>query len=109
MQPGGKLRGSESHLDALEREIGEELRCTVSPGSAVFLGTFVAPAANESGRFMEAVLYRVELVGEIRAASEIEEMAWIHPGEPLEIELASLTRDSVLPLAARFRPAGSAP
>jgi len=102
MQPGGKLRGAESHLDALEREIGEELMCAIRPGSAVFLGTFVAPAASESGRFVEAALYRVELVGEIRAASEIEEIAWLHPDEPRDVELAPLTRDTVLPLTAKF-------
>ena len=69
MQPGGKLRDAESHLAALEREIGEELGCSVRPGSPVFLGTFTAAAANESGCLVEAVLYRVELAGEISAAA----------------------------------------
>jgi 8-oxo-dGTP pyrophosphatase MutT (NUDIX family) len=49
MQPGGKLQDSESDLAALERELGEELKCSVRPGSPVFLGTFSAPAANETG------------------------------------------------------------
>ncbi len=73
MQPGGKLRDSESHLAALERELAEELRCCVRPGSPVFLGTFTAPAANEPGYVVEAALYRVELLGTITASSEIEE------------------------------------
>src|SRR5580704_14200432 len=71
MQPGGKLRDSESHLAALERELSEELRCSVQPGSPVFLGTYSAPAANEVGCVVEAALYRVELVGAIGAVSEI--------------------------------------
>ena len=99
MQPGGKLRDSESHLAALEREISEELRCSVRPGSPVFLGTFSAPAANETGCVVEAALYRVELVGAISAASEIEEIVWVDPAQPHHLELAPLTRETVLPLA----------
>jgi uncharacterized protein (TIGR00730 family) len=99
MQPGGKLRDAESHLAALEREIGEELRCSVRPGSPVLLGTFTAPAANESGCLVEAVLYRVELAGEISAAAEIDEVLWLDPGLHDEVELAPLTREKVLPLA----------
>lgn len=99
MQPGGKLRYSESHLAALERELGEELGCSIRSGSDVFLGMFTAPAANENGYLVEAALYRVELDGEIGACSEIEEVAWIDPAETDHIELAPLTRDKVLPLA----------
>jgi uncharacterized protein (TIGR00730 family) len=101
MQPGGKLRDSESHLTALERELGEELSCSIRPDSPAFLGTFTAPAANESGCLVEAALYRVELMGTINAASEIEEVLWLDPSQPHQIELAPLTSGSVLPLAAR--------
>jgi 8-oxo-dGTP pyrophosphatase MutT (NUDIX family) len=101
IQPGGKLRGSESHLAALERELGEELSCSVRPGSPVFLGTFTAPAANEKGCIVQADLYRVELEGTISAAAEIEEIVWLDPAQSNQIELAPLTRESVLPLAAR--------
>jgi 8-oxo-dGTP diphosphatase len=99
MQPGGKLEYSESHLAALDRELVEELRCSVRPGSPVFLGTFTASAANESGCLVEAALYRVELKGPISAASEIDEVVWLDPHFPGEIMLAPLTRDCVLPLA----------
>jgi 8-oxo-dGTP diphosphatase len=102
-QPGGKLRDFESHLAALERELREELGCTVRPGSPAFLGTFRAPAANETGCMVTAALYRVEVDGPVRAAAEIEEIAWIHPEPPHQIELAPLTRESVLPLAVRWR------
>jgi len=98
MQPGGKLQDSEPHLAALERELVEELSCSIRPESQVFLGTFTAPAANETGCDVEAALYRVELEGTINAASEIEEIVWIDPNPPYQIELAPLTRDAILPL-----------
>jgi hypothetical protein len=50
---------------------------------------------------VEAALYRVELVGPISAASEIEEVAWLDPDQPHQIEIAPLTRDAVLPFATR--------
>jgi uncharacterized protein (TIGR00730 family) len=103
MQPGGKLRDAESDIAALERELREELSCSVRSGSHVFLGRFIAPAANESGCLVEAALYRVELEGAIYAASEIEELVWIDPFSPGQIELAPLTREHVLPLAANGR------
>jgi 8-oxo-dGTP diphosphatase len=101
MQPGGKLHDSESHLAALERELAEELSCSVRPESPLFLGTFTAPSANETGCEVEAALYCVELVGTISPASEIEEIAWVDSSPPYQIELAPLTRDVILPLVAR--------
>jgi 8-oxo-dGTP diphosphatase len=65
----------------------------------VYLGTFTAPAANEQDSHVEAAIYRVHLIGEIRPASEIEEILWLDPRESSDVELASLTRDTVLHLA----------
>lgn len=101
MQPGGKLGKEESPLTALEREIREELSCSMRAADAVFLGNYSAPAANEDGCRVEAALYRVEIEGPIRAAAEIEEVVWLDPRAPHALELAPLTRDEVLPLAAR--------
>ena len=99
MQPGGKLHERESHLSALEREMREELTCSISSAGTIFRGTFTAPAANEAGCLVEAALYQVELAGPVYPAAEIEEALWLHPGPPHAVELAPLTRDRVLPLA----------
>jgi 8-oxo-dGTP diphosphatase len=99
MQPGGKLKDSESHLPALERELREELSCSISSAGVVFRGTFTAPAANEKGCLVEAALYQVELDGTVRPASEIEEALWLYPEPPYNVELAPLTRDRILPMA----------
>ena len=92
MQPGGTLRDSESHQAALERELKEELGCSIRPGGAAFIGTFLAPAANETGCGVQAALYRVEVDGPVTAAAEIEEIAWIDPEPPHLLELAPLTQ-----------------
>ncbi len=100
MQPGGKLEHREPVLAALAREIDEELGCAIDPASAVALGRFEAPAANEPGRIVEALLYEVRLLGEPAARAEIDALAWVDPRAPGELVLAPLTRDHVLPLAA---------
>ena len=102
MQPGGKLQDSESHLSALGRELSEELDSSMEPASAVYLGTFTAPAANEKGCVVEAALYSVKLTAAVRTSSEIDEIIWLPPDPPYSVTLAPLTRDEVLPLAMQM-------
>lgn len=101
MQPGGKREPGESDVDALIREIGEELGCAVADGSAQHLGAFEADAANEPGFRVRAAVYAVTVNGAIVPGGEIDEMQWVDPLAPLPLHLAPLTRDHVLPLAVR--------
>lgn len=105
MQPGGKIEPGEQPFDALVREVREELGVGID-GSARALGRFEADAANEPGHVVDAELFLVSLDGEPRPQAEIEAMAWIDPHAPGDIELAPLTRDTVLALARK--PVGSA-
>jgi 8-oxo-dGTP pyrophosphatase MutT (NUDIX family) len=98
MQPGGKIEPDEGPLAALARELAEELGVGFDPGRARLLGEFSAPAANEPGHVVEAVLYRVAVSARPEPAAEIEEIAWVDPARPPGVELAPLTRDHVLPL-----------
>ncbi len=99
MQPGGKVRDGESPLETLERELAEELTCSIVPASPRFLGTFTAPAANEADSLVEAALYQVELEGPANPSAEIEEIIWLHPQQATSVELAPLTKDTVFQLA----------
>lgn len=99
MQPGGKIEPGERPLAALEREVVEELGTAVDPSSVRALGRHHAVAANEPGHTVDAYLYLVRLDGTPAVAAEIEEMRWVDPSAPGELELAPLTRDTVLTIA----------
>ncbi|MBP2451331.1 NUDIX hydrolase [Mycolicibacterium lutetiense] len=98
MQPGGKIEPGEQPIEALIREVREELGVGFDPAAADELGHFTAAAANEPGHSVDAWLYLVSLDGEPRPQAEIAEMTWIDRHTPGDIELAPLTRDVVFGL-----------
>jgi 8-oxo-dGTP pyrophosphatase MutT (NUDIX family) len=98
MLAGGKIDAGESALEALHREIGEELGCGIE-GGAEPLGRFSAPAENEPGQIVEADLFAVGLDGEIHLNAEIEDVAWHDPHDLESRPLAALAQMHALPLA----------
>jgi len=103
MQPGGKLGVGETAIEALARELKEELGCLVVKSE--FLGFFAAPAANEPMHRVEAALFQVFIAGQLEPQAEIEEIAWVDPVTSTGLPLAPLTRDHVFPLL-RLRRSG---
>ena len=103
MLPGGKIWPGEPPLDALARELREELGCGV--GACRALGRFSAAAANEPGAIVEAELFAVEPVGEVVPAAEIDEARWHNPDDAPDFLLAPLAREHVLPMVRAWRAA----
>ena len=101
MQPGGKLNTGESDVAALSREIIEELGCCIDQRSACAVGIFECAAANEPGFTVRAAVYTVEIEGTATPQAEVEQLVWVDPKAPPDLPFAPLTRDHVLPLAAR--------
>lgn len=97
MQPGGKIDAGEQPVEALVRELQEELGLPISPDQAHFLGTHTAPAANEPGHQVQCALFRVTIDVSVHPAAEIEEVQWVDAGGASALQLAPLTRDWVLP------------
>ncbi len=72
--PGGKPEGDESHEQTLRRELREELGVEVD--ATVYLGSFEDTAEFEDMP-IRMDIYRVQISGEPKAASEIAEFRWI--------------------------------
>jgi DNA polymerase-3 subunit epsilon len=97
MQAGGKVEPGESALEALTRELREELDLELDADQAEYLGIFRAPAAHESDTIVSAAVFAVPAGDELHPHGEIEELRWITSLDT-DLPLAPLTRDELLPL-----------
>lgn len=76
--PGGKREKNESDYAALLREIKEELQVDLIVKSLEFVGVFEAQAdAHKKGTLVRMTCYSGTYLGELEAASEIEEIVWL--------------------------------
>lgn len=97
MQPGGKIEAHEQPVQALVRELDEELGLAIDPAQARYLGPFSAPAANEPGFVVQAEVFLLNIDAPVSPAAEIEEVQWIDPAGDGDLLLAPLTGERILP------------
>ena len=70
--PGGKREAGESDIEALKREVREELSVELDDATIQPYGVFSAQAHGKpEGVFVQMTCYTAELIGDIKPASEI--------------------------------------
>ncbi|VVB77130.1 ADP-ribose pyrophosphatase [uncultured archaeon] len=87
--PGGKREKGETDSQALIREIKEELTVDLVPDSLKHMGIFEAPAHGKpEGTMVQLKCYVGDYTGNIRADSEIAEVAWLGFGDKNKLSVA---------------------
>jgi 8-oxo-dGTP pyrophosphatase MutT (NUDIX family) len=96
--PGGKLENDETPIQALAREIEEEIQVKINTDTLEHIGTFQALAAGKENSIVEMYVYIIgEYEGEISPSSEVEEIRWIDTNTH-DIEIGSIFERDVMPL-----------
>lgn len=99
MNPGGKPEPGEGSVEALRRELIEEIGLDLPPESFEPLGLFITDAANEPGEALHATCFRLDLGDPTHViGAEIVESLWLDPAAPADVPLAPLAVEHLNPL-----------
>lgn len=98
IQPGGKLEAGETEIQAVIRELYEELTIHVEAKDLEKIGDYYAEAANQPGKTLRLAAWLVKRYdGILQPSSEVEEVRSFNSVIPADIEIASILQHDIIP------------
>ena len=98
ISPGGSIEIGESAVQAVIRELKEELQIDVTDQNLQPFGIFYAQAAGEENKVIRMDTFIVtSYQGEIKIDNEIEQLAWISSTIPANMKVGSIFEHEVIP------------
>lgn len=96
---GGEIDGEETVEECLKREIREELSVEMVGTPEYYFSTPVTDTESEPKRKLVINLYKVEIKGEPKPSSEIEEIHWLSRDDfdSGDIYITSQIREYIVP------------
>lgn len=99
MMAGGKIEKGETSLEALQRELKEELNLIIDTTSFCYLGTHQTRAVNEVNTLVHATIFHLELAStKLTPHAELEEVKWLNYHTYQDFPLAHLLKEFSIPI-----------
>ena len=96
IMPGGRVKEQETPEQTLKRELKEELNVELK--SMKFFKSWQAPHFKDKNKIVKMDTYFVEIKGEPKPTSEINEIKWIDSSYKKQgIRVASINEDYLIP------------
>lgn len=96
LMPGGKPEGKETPIEALARELNEEIDCSFDAASLTFLGHFEDFTSDGKAR-VSIELFTGEIAGTPKPSSEIEELIWISAADSINPFVTPIIKKQIMP------------
>ncbi len=94
--PGGKFKENENDIEALTREIKEELSVDIIKNSIKYFGTFEDIASTHPDSTIQVKLYFGEVSGNLKPNSEVEKLSWFGKNDDWE-KLGTVAKTKIMP------------